>query len=177
MRQIDVYPHFVVRHALLFSALTFCRPGEIAGALWDEVDVGRGEWVIPDRRMKMRRPHIVPLSRQAVAVLEGVREAGGGSVYVFPAAHDRKKHMQTTAVNYALRYMGYSGDVMCAHGFRGMASTILYGHGFGRDVVERQLAHVERSAVVAAYNHAEYLPQRREMMEWWGDWLDSVRGY
>ena len=175
MRSIAAYPHFVVRCALQFSALVFCRPGEIRHAEWSEVDLEAAEWRIPAEKMKMGRTHIVPLARQAVALLEGLREVTGRWRYVFPSARRDGRPMSENTVRVALRTMGYGNDEMTAHGFRGMASTRLNEMGWAPDVIERQLAHVEGNKVRAAYNHAEYLAERREMMQAWADWLEGLK--
>ncbi|MDR2175589.1 MAG: site-specific integrase, partial [Synergistaceae bacterium] len=154
----------------------FCRPGEIRHAEWGEVDFEKAEWRIPPEKMKMKRPHIVPLSRQAAAVLTELKAMTGHQKWLFPSARRDGRCMSENAIRVALRSMGYGNEDMTAHGFRAMASAILNGSGlFAPDVIERQLAHAERNAVRAAYNHAEYLPQRREMMQWWADWLDGLR--
>lgn len=176
MRSIDAYPQRLVRLALQFSALVFCRPGEIRHAEWSEVK--DDEWRIPGEKMKMRRPHIVPLSTQAIEVLRQAREMTGHGKYIFPsnrAPHGDRPMSENTAL-VALRSMGYGKDQMTAHGFRSMASTLLNENGFNRDWIERQLAHIEGNSVRAAYNYAEYLPERRKMMQWWADYLDKLKG-
>ena len=173
MRNIAAYPRFIVRCALRFSALTFCRPGEIRHAEWSEIDLGAAEWRIPAEKMKMKRMHIVPLARQTVALLEELREVTGRWRYVFPSARMDGRPMSENTVRVALRTMGYGNDEMTAHGFRGMASTRLNEMGWAPDVIERQLAHLDANKVRAAYNHAEYLAERREMMQAWADWLEA----
>jgi len=177
LRAIDAYPQNVIRTAMQFSALTFARPGEIRHAEWAEVDVEKAEWRVPAEKMKMRRPHIVPLARQALDVLEAIRPTTGHGRYIFP--NGRSPHgdraMSENGVLVALRSMGYTKDQMTAHGFRSMASTLLNENGFNRDWIERQLAHVEGNSVRAAYNYADYLPERRKMMQWWADYLDELR--
>ena len=177
LRSIDIYPGLIVRCALKFSALTFCRPGEIRHAEWAEIDFVKCEWRIPAEKMKKRRHHIVPLSSQALAVLEDIKPATAHGRYVFPNARSPKgdRPMSETAVLVALRSMGYTKEQMTAHGFRSMASTLLNENGFPPDHIERQLAHVEGNSVRAAYNYAEHLPERRKMMQWWGDYLDRLR--
>ena len=175
MRAIDAYPYEQVRHAMRFSALTFCRPGEIRQAEWSEIDTDKTEWVIPEEKMKMRRPHIVPLSRQAIDALNEMRDISGQGKYVFPSNRTPARPMSDAAVLAALRAMGYAKDRMTPHGFRSMASTLLNENGFNVDWIERQLAHVEGNSVRAAYNYAEYLPERRKMMQWWADYLDELR--
>jgi integrase len=175
MRAIDAYPHDMIRCAMLFSALTFCRPGEIRHAEWSEIS--GAEWRIPEEKMKMRRPHIVPLARQAIELLQKMNQLTGHGKYVFPSnrAPNADRAMSDGTVLVAIRAMGYTKDQMVPHGFRSMASTLLNEHGFPPDHIERQLAHVEGNSVRAAYNYAEYLPERRKMMQWWADYLDELR--
>jgi len=175
LRRIDAYPQGVVRRAMQFSALTFCRPGEIRHAEWSEI---RGdEWRIPAEKMKMKRVHIVPLARQAIELLDAMRVITGGGQYVFPSNRAPKgdRPMSENTVLVALRTLGYTNEEMTAHGFRSMASTLLNENGFNGDWIERQLAHVEGNSVRAAYNYAEHLPERRRMMQWWADYLDELR--
>jgi integrase len=149
------------------------RPGELRGAEWSEFDLDAAEWRIPARRMKMREPHTVPLSQQAVAQLKKLHALTGEGKYLFPNYRRPQAFMNATTLNRALEYMGYKNR-FSAHGFRGTASTILNEMGFRPDVIERQLAHKERNAVRAAYNHATYLPERRQMMQAWADFIDSL---
>jgi integrase len=123
--------------------------------------------------MKMRDPHIVPLSRQAVAVLKELKKLTGTFHYIFANQHKPRGCMSENTILFALYRMGYHSRAT-GHGFRSTASTILNEHGFHADVIERQLAHCERNSVRAAYNHAQYLPERRKMMQWWADYLDKV---
>ncbi|QVL37041.1 tyrosine-type recombinase/integrase [Aminirod propionatiphilus] len=171
MRNIEAYPQLLTRLALRFSALVFCRPGEIRQAEWTEIDWQSAEWRIPAEKMKMDRPHIVPLAEQAVATLRDVHRHTASGKWVFPSARRDGRPMSENTIRVALRTMGYANDDMTAHGFRGMASTLLNENGWPVDVIERQLAHVDKNTVRAAYNHAEYLPQRRDLMQWWADWL------
>ncbi|MBQ7262367.1 MAG: tyrosine-type recombinase/integrase, partial [Synergistaceae bacterium] len=171
MRSIRAYPHAVVRCAMELSALTFCRPGEIRHAEWAEVDLDRAEWRIPAAKMKMGRPHIVPLARQTVALLRGLHELTGRGRWLFPSARGDGRPMSENAVRVALRSMGYGNDDMTPHGFRAMASTRLNEMGWRADVIERQLAHAERNAVRAAYDHSDRLDERRRMMQAWADFL------
>jgi integrase len=161
------------KHALRFLLLTFVRTGELRGAQWSEFDFDNAEWRIPAERMKMREQHIVPLSRQAVALLTELRSLTGLWQHVFPNQHKPTGQMSENTILYALYRMGYHSRAT-GHGFRSTASTILNEHGFHPDVIERQLAHTERNAVRAAYNHAQYLPERRKMMQWWADYLDEI---
>jgi integrase len=156
--------------ALRFLLLTFVRTNELRGAQWTEIDWDKAEWRIPAERMKMKEQHIVPLSRPAIAVLRELEQQSGHRTYVFPNQQNPAKFMSENTMLYALYRMGYHSRAT-GHGFRSTASTILNEHGFKADVIERQLAHSERNSVRAAYNHAQYLPERRKMMQWWGDYL------
>jgi integrase len=175
LRAIDSYPRDTVRRAMQFSALTFCRPGEIRTAEWAEIN--DGEWKIPEEKMKMRRPHIIPLARQTLEILEKMRQLTGHGKYVFPSNRtpNGDRPMSEAGVLAALRAMGYTKEQIVPHGFRSMASTLLNENGFNADWIERQLAHTEGNSVRAAYNYAEYLPERRRMMQWWADYLDGLR--
>jgi integrase len=175
LRRIEAYvgsPY--TRFAMKLMALTFVRTGELIGARWEEFDLEAAEWRIPAERMKMRTPHIVPLSKQAVEALRCLRELKGLSDLLFPGERDHEKSMSNNTILKALERMGYKGR-MTGHGFRGVASTILHELGFDHAHIELQLAHQERDAVSAAYNFATYLPQRRKMMQVWADRLDALR--
>ncbi|WP_399684003.1 tyrosine-type recombinase/integrase [Xenophilus sp.] len=175
LRKMEAYagaPY--TRFAMQLMALTFVRTGELIGARWDEIDLDAAEWRIPSERMKMKTPHIVPLSKQAVEVLKCLHELRGLSGLVFPGERDHEKPMSNNTILKALERMGYKGR-MTGHGFRGVASTILHEQGHRHDIIELQLAHAERDEVSAAYNFATYLPQRRKMMQQWADHLDHLR--
>jgi integrase len=173
LREIDAYPgEPEVRLALRFLNLTFVRTIELRHAEWAEIDMDRAEWRIPAEKMKKRRPHIVPLSRQALAVLEEIRPLTGAGRWVFASPVRRSQPLSENFVLSALSRMGFR-HVMTGHGFRGLASTILNERGFNSDWIERQLAHIDGNGVRAAYNHAQYLSQRRDMMQWWADYLDE----
>ena len=174
IKNINEYPRQIVQCALKFSALTFCRPGEIRQAEWSEIDFENKEWRIPAEKMKMKRVHIVPLSRQAVELLHFLQKFTGKNKWLFPSARNNGKPMSNNAVRVALRSMVYTNDDMTAHGFRAMASTRLNEMGWSADVIERQLAHSDNNAVRAAYNHAEYLDERKKMMQFWADYLDEL---
>jgi integrase len=180
MVRIEAYPgSTIVRSALFFLLYTFQRPGEVQGAAWEEMDFDAALWRIPESRMKNRRPHIVPLSRQALEFLEFLKclaARTGLSPFVFPAKSSKAAPIHETTICKALRTMGYTSEQMTAHGFRAIASTNLNEQGWNRDVIELSLAHVERNRVRAAYNHAERLTERREMMQAWADWLDGLLG-
>ncbi len=160
------------RLALQLLALTFVRTGELIGARWEEFDFEAGIWMIPAARMKMEAEHIVPLSKQAAAILDELRPIAGESKFVFPG-RNRATPMSNNTMLFALYRLGYKGK-MTGHGFRAVASTILHEAGWNSDAVERQLAHCERDEVRGAYNRAEYLPERRRMMAWWGDYIEAV---
>jgi integrase len=163
--------------ALKLAPLLFVRPGELRGAEWREFDLDSTdpEWRIPGRRMKMGQEHIVPLPSQAVTILEELQLITGGGTYVFPSLRGGHRPISENTVNVALRTLGYSGEEMCGHGFRAMASTCLNEQGFPPDVIELQLAHAERNEVRAAYNRASRIPERRKMMQAWADYLDGLR--
>jgi integrase len=172
MYRIETMPRGVTRSALKLAALTFVRPGELRQAEWSEVDMDGAEWRIPAAKMKMRRPHIVPLARQAMEVLRGVSQTTGDSRYIFPQARDKSKPTCGKRINYALRRLGFGADDMCGHGFRAMASSLLSEQGWSIDAIERQLAHVEGNQVRAAYHRSGHLEERRRMMQGWADYLD-----
>lgn len=175
MRAINGYQGGpVVRAALRFSALTFQRPGEIRKAEWPQIDLDNAIWRIPAERMKMRREHMVPLSRQAVETLREIHPLTGSGRYVFPGMRSAGKPMSENAIVAALRNLGYEQGKMTAHGFRSMASTLLHEMGWKSDVIERQLAHVEQNAIKGAYNRAEHLPERTKMIQAWADYLDGL---
>lgn len=181
MRKIAAYPGSVyTRIALQMMALTFVRTNELIGARWQEFDLEAGEWRIPAERTKSRREHFVPLSRQALEVLGYLQTAHGGAdrckgaALLFPGERDRAKPMSNNTLLKALERMGYKGR-MTGHGFRGVASTALNEAGYRADVIEAQLAHVEENRVRAAYNHARYVEERRELMQYWAAYLEAVR--
>jgi integrase len=165
--------NLLTRLALRLLILTFVRTGELRGAQWSEFDLEHGAWRIPGERMKMGEEHIVPLSRQALAVIEEIRPISGKREHVFPNEHHPLREMSENTILFALYRMGYRGRAT-GHGFRATASTILNEMGFRSDVIERQLAHAERNKIRAAYNRAEYLPERRQMMQAWADLLDDL---
>jgi integrase len=164
------------RLALKLMTLTFLRTTELRAGKWselDDLDGNAAQWRIPGERMKMRLEHLVPLSRQAVAVLRELRTLSGNSPHIFPSP-GKEGYMSSNTMLYALYRMGYHGRAT-THGFRGVASTILNESNlFNRDWIERQLAHVERNEVRRAYNAAEWMPDRRRMMQWWADHLTAV---
>jgi integrase len=163
-----------VEYALKILPYVFVRPGELRRAEWAEFDFSAKLWRIPAEKMKMRSPHLVPLSDQVMKLLEELKEYTGEGRYLFPG-RAADKPISDMALTAALRYLGYSTEQVCPHGFRGMASTMLNERGYNSDWIERQLAHSERSGVRAAYNHADYLKERTRMMGEWADLLDSLR--
>lgn len=165
---------FMTKCALQLAPLVFVRPGELRTAEWVEFDLDAAEWRIPGEKMKMRCKHIVPLSQQALEILRAVYPLTGGGRYVFPSVRTTTRPMSENTINAALRRMGYEKDEMTGHGFRSMASTLLHEQGWPHEVIERQLAHSERNKVSAAYNYAEHLPKRREMMQHWSDYLNGL---
>lgn len=165
----------LTRLAIKLMALTFVRTSELIGGRWDEIDLEAAQWRIPADRMKMKDPHIVPLSHQAVEVLKTLQIITGTSELMFPSQVAGKAGtMSNGTILVALKRMGYGG-MMTGHGFRGLASTALHEQGFDHKHIELQLAHAERNEVSAAYNHALYLQQRTAMMQHWADYLDGVK--
>jgi integrase len=162
----------LTRFGLRLLAYCFPRTSELIEAPWTEFDLDRARWDIPKERMKMKTPHIVPLSRQAVEVLRALKLLTGNGKLVFPGALDKERPMSNNTLLYALYRLGYQGR-MTGHGFRGLASTILNENDFDDEHVDLQLAHMKRNKVSAAYNHAKYLKQRTVMMQWWADYLDA----
>ncbi len=177
LRAIELYEgRQLTRLAIKLMALTFVRTSELIGARWDEFDLEARRWCIPAERMKMKTPHIVPLSSQAVETLNLLQTLSGKHELVFPGEQDQTKPMSNMTILKALERMGYKGR-MTGHGFRGVASTILHEQGFSHDHIELQLAHAPRNAVSAAYNHALYLEPRAKMMQDWADFLEkTLRG-
>jgi integrase len=158
--------------ALRLLLLTWVRPIELRGAQWPEFDLDAVEWRIPGERMKMREPHIVPLSTQAVELLRELQKLTGGGKWLFPNYRRPETYMTGTTMNRALERMGYAGR-FSSHGFRSTASTILNELGYDENWIERQLAHGERNKSRAAYNRAQHLPERRQMMQEWADLIDG----
>lgn len=176
LRAIADYDEPVTRLGLQLLAHTFVRVGELRGMRWDELREDGAVWVVPAERMKLRLPHVVPLSPQARALLEALRVLNGDRVYVMDSPLRQGHPISENTFLFALYRLGYRGR-MTAHGFRALASTVLNEHsGFAKDVIERQLAHKETDAVRAAYHRADYLNQRRELMDWWADWLAAQTG-
>ncbi len=175
LKKLDSYEgNTVTKLALNLIVLTFVRSGELRGATWNEFDIENAEWRIPAKRMKMRKEHIVPLSQQSVEVLQKLKPITGKHELVFPSERTWKKSMSENTMLYAMYRMGYHGRAT-VHGFRATASTILNESGFKPDVIERQLAHIERNKVRAAYHRSEYLEERKNMMQWWADFIKGLQ--
>ena len=175
LRAIEVYQGtHLTRFAIKLMALTFVRTSELIGARWSEFDLEAKRWDIPPERMKMRTAHIVPLSRQALEVLNTLQTLSGESEFLFPGDRKPGKPMSNMTILGALERMGFKGR-MTGHGFRGLASTILHEQGYNHDHIELQLAHAPRNAVSAAYNHALYLEPRARMMQQWADFLERTQ--
>lgn len=166
---------YLTQQALKLAPLVFVRPGELRHAEWSEIDFKKAEWRISAEKMKMKSVHIVPLSTQALAIFKDLQEHTGHLQYVFTSVTSVKRPMSENTVNMALRRIGYDNTQMTGHGFRSMASTILHEQGWLHDAIERQLAHSDRNKVSAAYNYAEHLPKRKEMMQHWANYLDALR--
>ena len=160
----------IVKYALQLMALTFVRKNELVLSKWDEFDLDNAIWKIPADRMKMRIDHVVPLSKQAITLLSHIKKTYPSNDYVF---HKANKPLVDHAMIYALYWMGYKHR-MTVHGFRAIASTILNENSFRADVIERQLAHTEANQVRRAYNRAQYMNERKEMMSWWGEYLEKI---
>ena len=174
LSRIDAYDGDVLtRLGLKFINLTFARTIEVRFMEWAEIDFEAKEWRIPASKMKKETKHIVPLSAQALEILEEIKAMGLNSPYVFFNTASRKPYSENFITN-AIARMGYKGR-MTGHGFRGLASTVLHEQGYLHDAIERQLSHNEKNKVAAAYNHAQHLPYRRQMMQDWANYLDNVR--
>jgi len=166
------------RAALRLMPILFPRPGELRAAQWSEFDLEKALWLVPAERMKMRRPHRVPLSQQALTILSDLKALTGGKEYVFPCigAVINRKPISENTLNGALRRLGFGSDVVTAHGFRATASTLLNESGqWNPDAIERQLAHAENNEVRRAYLRGEHWDERVRMMAWWADYLDTLR--
>ncbi len=165
--------HITTRLAIQFTILTAARSGEVRGATWAEIDLEKNIWTVPAERMKMRSLHIVPLSTQAIAILNRLKILYGDKGLVFPGIHFPDKPISENTMLYALYRIGYHSKATM-HGFRALFSTIANESGFNPEAIERQLAHQEKNAVRAAYHRAEYIADRIDMMQWWGDYLHQV---
>uniref|UniRef100_I2PZX6 Integrase n=1 Tax=Desulfovibrio sp. U5L TaxID=596152 RepID=I2PZX6_9BACT len=179
LRAIDGYQGSpITLAALRLAPLVFVRPGELRQAEWSEIDLDAADgprWSIPAEKMKMRRDHIVPLSKQAVEIITDLHALTGHDRFLFPCNRTNGRCMSNMTLNAALRRLGYEQGEHCAHGFRAMASTLLNELGWNGDLIERQLAHAERNSIRAAYNRAEYLPERRKMMQAYANYLEKLK--
>lgn len=177
LRAIDGYDgQPMTQLALKLAPYVFVRPGELRQAEWTEIDLDAGVWKIGATKMKMRQPHLVPLSRQAIEIFRAAQAITGGQRYVFSSLYPGKRPMSENTITAALRRLGYSGDEMTAHGFRAMASTLLNESGkWNPDAIERALSHKDKDAVRAAYHRGTHWAERVEMAQWWADYLDTLR--
>ena len=177
LRAIDGYEgQGLTKIAMQIAPHVFVRPGELRHADWSEFDLDAGLWTIPPEKMKMRKAHHVPLSRQAVELFREVRAVTGPTGYVFPSIRTRTRPMSENTINAGLRRLGYAADEMTAHGFRAMASTLLNESGrWNPDAIERALAHGDTDKVRAAYHRGAHWNERVEMAQWWSDYLDQLR--
>jgi len=177
LRALDDYQgHFVVKCALRLAPLLFVRPGELRHAEWSEIDLDEAAWNIPGSKMKMKEPHLVPLSLQAIEILKELMPLTGSSRYVFPSGRSFARPMSNNAILAALRRMGFDKNTMTGHGFRAMARTILDEIlQFRPDIIEHQLAHAVRDPNGRAYNRTAHLAERRKMMQKWADYLDGLK--
>jgi len=166
---------FITRCALKIAPLVFLRPGELRQAEWSEFDFEKKEWRIPAHKMKMRLPHIVPLSKQVLQIIAELRPLTGHGKYLFPGIRSASRPLSENTLNAALRRLGFTKDEMTAHGFRSIASTHLNELNWKPDAIERQLSHFERNKSRGSYNFAEYLDLRREMMQAWADYLEKLQ--
>jgi integrase len=174
LRKINTRDPDFSKYAMQLIMLTFVRTGELIGGRWDEINWNREEWHIPKERMKMKRPHVVPLSRQALNVLKEIHNLTGDKEHIFHSPASKSKHISNGTILMALRRMGYAKK-MSGHGFRSLASTILNEKGYSPDVIERQLSHEDDDKIRSAYNRAEYLLERKKMMQDYADILDGMK--
>lgn len=175
MMKIEKIENPLDRIKLKLLALTFVRPGELAGAEWNEIDFRARLWRIPAKRMKAKSDHIVPLSTQALDLLHELRELTKPSdddIYLFPRINDKTKHIDSGVFCRKIRGMGYKSDEFCAHGFRAMAASYLVENGHSSYIVDKQLSHIDKNTVRVVYQRSELLPERRKMMQQWSNYLD-----
>ena len=177
LRTIDAYSgNAITRLACQIAPHVMMRPGELRQSLWTEIDMTAAIWTVPPERMKMRRPHAVPLSRQILGFLEELHELTGPEGFVFPAFHTSKRPMSENTINQAFRRMGYATGEVTAHGLRTTASSLLNESGkWSPDAIERSLAHADPNAVRGIYNRGRYWDERVAMHQWWSDYLDALR--
>lgn len=177
LRAIDGYEGMgVAKYGLQIAPHVFVRPGELRHAAWEEIDFEAKVWIIPAEKMKMRKPHQVPLSRQVIALLTELRSITGPTGFVFPSVRTRARPMSENTLNGGLRRLGYASEEMTAHGFRALASTLLNESGkWSPDAIERALAHGDSDKVRAAYHRGAHWDERVRMAQWWSDYLDQLR--
>ena len=177
LRAIDGYQGgFVTKCALQLAPMLFVRPGELRQMEWSEIDFESAEWNIPAPKMKMKQPHLVPLSSQAISILAAIKPLTGNRKYVFPSTKSGDRCMSDNTINSAFRIMDFDGDTICGHGFRATARTILDEVlGFRVDFIEHQLAHAVKDPNGRAYNRTAHLAERRKMMQLWADYLDGLK--
>ncbi|EAW8700865.1 tyrosine-type recombinase/integrase [Salmonella enterica] len=173
-RTLNTYTgSMIVKLAIRLLILTGVRPGELRQAEWKEIDFDNRLWEVPKERMKMRRPHCVPLSDQTINILEQLKPMTGHYQYIFPGRIHHSKPMSEMAMNVLIRRIGYAGRVT-GHGFRHTMSTILHEQGYNTAWIETQLAHVDKNSIRGTYNHAQYLDGRHEMLQWYADYMDAL---
>ncbi|WP_043530403.1 tyrosine-type recombinase/integrase [Litchfieldella xinjiangensis] len=175
--QIELHGGYrITQLAIEILLLTMVRGIELRRGRWEDVDFEAKVWRIPRQDMKKRRDHAVPLSSQAIRVLEELKTYSGGAGILVPGMKHPYQPIHHTTINSALDRMGFGGGEFASHGFRATASTLMNEHGWREDAIERQLAHVPANRTRGSYNHAKYMQERREMLQWWGDYVDSLRG-
>lgn len=175
-RTLNTYSgSIVVKLAMRLQVLTGLRPGELRQGEWSEIDFDKRIWEVPPARMKKRRPHCVPLSDQAIAILEQLKPITGQYIFIFPGRIHHSKPMSEMAMNVLIRRIGYAGRVT-GHGFRHTMSTILHEQDYNTAWIETQLAHVDKNSIRGTYNHAQYLDGRREMLQWYADYMEALEG-
>ena len=176
LQAIDQYQgDHSVKYALKMLPYVFVRSNELRGARWAEIDFNTAEWTIPAGRMKMKTSHVVPMAKQVLQLVEELQPHSGHSEFLFPSPQSNSKPISDMGLLNALRRMGFQRGEMTIHGFRSTASTLLNEQGFRSDIIEHQLAHTERNSVRKAYNRAEYLSERKDMMQKWADYLDGLK--
>jgi integrase len=153
----------------------FLRPGELRAGRWSEIDFDEAQWRIPAERMKMKREHISPLSKQSIAILRDIERITGEGEYIFPAIGPKRRPISENTLGTALHAIGYTSEQMVPHGFRSMASTLLHDLGFVSSDIELQLAHADKNKIRAVYNRSERIKERTRMMQKWSDHLDKLR--
>lgn len=175
LRLIEMYPPARAGAALRMAPYLFVRPGELRQMEWSEVNLEKSEWVIPAAKTKMRREHLVPLARQVVLMLREQQALTGGGRWVFPGRNNSHRPLSDAALSVALKSLWYESDVMTVHGFRATASTLLNELGFDSALIELALAHAKRDRVAGIYDRSQRLPERREMIQRWADYLDGLK--